>query len=229
MNRGNFFIHLLIAVILVALAAVVGQIGRWRSALTVQDTTPVKKVAKVNAPQRSAADSEPEVLVRFKPGKTVSEIKQFASLRNDRVEDEIESVNGLVAIDDLDNADPQDVARQYEAASESVLYAEPNYEIRLDDPVVRDIEPRELAPADTSGAPNDPQFGDQWALNNTGQSGGKANAHIDALKAWAKTQGSNEIVVAVLDTGVDYTHKDLAANMWIRPKSIPQYSDEELG
>jgi hypothetical protein len=54
--------------------------------------------------------------------------------------------------------------------------------------------------------PNDPMFAEQWALNNSGQNGGKEKADIDALKAWAKTQGSSEVVVAVLDSGVDYTH-----------------------
>ena len=77
--------------------------------------------------------------------------------------------------------------------------------------------------------PNDPMFGDQWALKNAGQNGGKENADIAALKAWAKTKGSKKIVVAVLDTGVDYTHLDLVSNIWIRPDSVPQYRDDELG
>ena len=77
--------------------------------------------------------------------------------------------------------------------------------------------------------PNDPQFDDQWALNNIGKDGGKANADIGALKAWQKTHGSSDVVVAVLDTGVDYAHTDLAANMWVRPDNIPQYTDDQLG
>lgn len=228
MNRNNIWIHIGIAVILIALASILGQIGRWKSGLSVVDTTPVRKVTKT-VTTRTAADAEPEVLVRFKSGVTLTEIKKLAARHNDRMEDEIESVTGLVAIDDLDNANAEDVANQYSALTELVAYAEPNFEIRLDDPANRNFKPRDVLPSDAAGMPNDPQFADQWALNNTGQNGGKANAHIDALKAWAKTQGSADVVVAVLDTGVDYTHKDLVSNMWIRPESLPQYSDDELG
>lgn len=226
MNRGNILIHVVIAVILVALAAVVGQIGRWRSMLQVQDTTPTKRITKVVT--AIASNGEPEVLVRFKSGVSIADIKRIAAVNNDRIEDEIESVAGLVAIDDLDNAEVSSIVRQYQSMTDLVEYAEPNYEIRLDDPVNRNSRPLEIS-SNLAGAPNDPLFGDQWALNNTGQNGGKANAHIDALKAWAKTQGSAEVVVAVLDTGVDYTHKDLAENMWLRPASVPQYTDDELG
>ncbi len=226
MNRGNFFVHLMVAVILVALAAVVGQIGRWRSMLKVQNTTP-KKVGTALPVETAALDGKPELLVRFKPNITLPEIKSFAAKYNDRVEDEIESVGGLVAIDDLDDADVNDVISLYERSG-LVDYAEPNFEIALDDSVDRNSRPVAFSP-NPVGAPNDPLFADQWALNNTGQNGGKANAHIDALKAWAKTQGSSEVVVAVLDTGVDYSHKDLAENMWIRPANLPQYTDDELG
>ena len=77
--------------------------------------------------------------------------------------------------------------------------------------------------------PNDPQFGEQWALNNLGQDGGKERADIDALKAWETTHGSSDVVVAVLDSGVDYTHTDLRSNIWLRPDTLPAYTDDELG
>lgn len=70
-------------------------------------------------------------------------------------------------------------------------------------------------------APNDPSFNQQWALSNTGQNGGKVGADMSALSAWDITTGSQAAVVAVMDTGVDYRHPDLAPNMWIRPANIP--------
>jgi subtilisin family serine protease len=65
--------------------------------------------------------------------------------------------------------------------------------------------------------PNDTQLGSLWGLNNTGQSGGVVDADIDAPEAWEVSTGSSSIVVAVIDTGVSYTHPDLADNMWRNP------------
>jgi len=65
--------------------------------------------------------------------------------------------------------------------------------------------------------PNDTRFSELWGMHNTGQAGGTAGADIDATGAWDINTGSSSIVVAVTDTGVDYTHPDLAANMWRDP------------
>ena len=69
-------------------------------------------------------------------------------------------------------------------------------------------------------APNDAQYAQLWGLNNTAQTGGTAGADIDAPEAWDISTGSGSIVVGVIDTGVDYTHNDLAANIWTNPGEI---------
>ncbi len=228
MSRTNIWIRITIVGILVVTAAVLGQIRRWQS-----DALPTVEVdhSSVRKPQTSARtlmDAEPEVLVRFKPGVKLSEIRKIAGRLNDRVEDNIESVHGLVAIDDLDGADMGSVAAQYAAMTDLVEYAEPNARIELDEPADT-YRPQDLFERPSDNLPNDPHFGEQWALNNIGQDGGKAGADLSALQAWEKTKGSRDVVVAVLDTGVDYNHLDLVTNMWVRPDNVPQYVDPDLG
>jgi serine protease len=90
-------------------------------------------------------------------------------------------------------------------AEKGVLNAEPDYQLSV------------------SSVPNDPLFTSQWALNNTGQGGGTPGDDINAEEAWSVTTGSRNIVVAVLDTGVDYDDTDLAENIWINQADIPDY------
>jgi subtilisin family serine protease len=72
-----------------------------------------------------------------------------------------------------------------------------------------------------TAVPNDPSFTDQWGLRNTGQSGGSRGGDIAAVAAWDVTTGSRSVVVAVIDSGFDYTHPDLAANAWRNPGEVP--------
>jgi hypothetical protein len=87
-----------------------------------------------------------------------------------------------------------------------VRYAEPNYVITI------------------AALPNDPAFGNTWGLNNTGQtingSPGTPDADIDAPEAWNATTGSSNVTVAVIDTGVDWSHPDLSSQIWINPGEI---------
>ena len=62
--------------------------------------------------------------------------------------------------------------------------------------------------------PNDPDFSLLWHLDNTGQNGGTPDADINAPEAWEVQRGSRDVVVAVIDSGIDYNHQDLAANIW---------------
>jgi subtilisin family serine protease len=72
-----------------------------------------------------------------------------------------------------------------------------------------------------TAVPDDPSFTDQWGLRNTGQSGGSRGGDIAAVAAWDVTTGSRSVVVAVIDSGFDYTHPDLAANAWRNPGEVP--------
>jgi len=76
--------------------------------------------------------------------------------------------------------------------------------------------------------PDDSDFGDQWGLYNTGQlvnglhkTGGIAGADIDAPAAWDISTGSSNVVVADIDSGINYNHPDLKANVWVNPGEIP--------
>ena len=91
--------------------------------------------------------------------------------------------------------------RQY-TESGAVEFAEPDYLVQAD-----------------ATFPNDPRFldGSLWSLHNTGQSGGTADADIDAPEAWDVRTSASNIVVAILDTGIRLTHEDLASNLWTNP------------
>ncbi|MBI4652573.1 S8 family serine peptidase [Candidatus Desantisbacteria bacterium] len=93
---------------------------------------------------------------------------------------------------------------EYYKNNTDVEYAEPNFRIKLKAVVM----------------PNDPKFSEQWGLNNTGQSGGTADADIDAPDAWGLFKGDSSFVVGMLDSGIDYTHEDLKNNIWINPYEI---------
>jgi subtilisin family serine protease len=100
------------------------------------------------------------------------------------------------------------------------------------DPAVAYAEPNYILSA--SATPNDPSFSVQWGDSNAGQeitsqeineqlgapAAGTPGADDRALSAWGVSTGSRSIVVAETDTGVDYTHPDLAANIWSNPGKV---------
>lgn len=223
MNRQNFPKHLLLAVTIIMLAAMAGQIRRWQHWHPRRSERGVYTITTPVSSQKRAAT---EVLVRFRQGTTLDKIRDIAFRHHDLIEDRIESVNGLVVMEDEDGLDVDAVVNEYRGLPD-VEYVEPNYTISLDPEPQDSVPPSYLNPA-TSG-PNDPMFGDQWSLENTGQRGGRAKADISALVAWEKTKGTDKVVVAVLDSGVDYTHPDLINNMWVRPPDVNRYSDDDLG
>ncbi len=134
------------------------------------------------------------LLVRFAPGADAALFSAFDE-QGVVIGRELALVPGLREIH-LSAGVDLEAALALFRANPSVIFAEPNYHVRL------------------MLAPNDPSYGSQWNLNNIGQTGGTVDADIDAPEAWERTTGSSTIV-AVIDTGVDYNHPDLAANMWV--------------
>lgn len=154
----------------------------------------------------SGSEVPGELLIRFESSVTPEEIADFYA------------DHSLTELKNLDfnrtDADPglRLVAVPSLATSELI----PALEI---DSRVRYAEPNAfLTPAQV---PNDPTLSRDYGLINTGQTGGTFDADIDADEAWDIATGSESIVVAVLDSGIDYTHPDLAPNMWTNPGEIP--------
>jgi len=144
-----------------------------------------------------------ELVVKYKTGRTattraVVRARYGAQLRRALPSSKLE----LWQLTDT-NASVQSVAGRV-AADNAVAYAEPNYIYTVD------------------RTPNDPFYdeGLLWGLNNTGQFGGTVDADIDAPEAWDFSTGG-DVIVGVVDSGVDYTHPDLVSNMWRNPGEIP--------
>jgi Subtilase family/FG-GAP-like repeat len=142
------------------------------------------------------------VLVRYKNGTTRGMMEAIHQRVNAKVSRELSIVNGLQVVEVPEASSIHDLLHYYRQ-NPNVLYAEPDYFVRA------------------VGAPNDPQFASQWNLQNTGQNGGTPGADIHALQAWGLTTGSRNVVVGVIDTGADYTHTDLAANIWTAATPFP--------
>ena len=135
------------------------------------------------------------ILVRFKASALPADQALVHALVGAHAYKSFRIVEGLQAVRIPPGMRVKDAIEFYRRRPD-VLYAEPNWIV------------------DAQVVPNDPSFSSLWGLNNTGQSGGIPDADIDALEAWDITTGSSDVVVAVIDTGIDYTHPDLSANMF---------------
>src|SRR5207302_1406801 len=143
-----------------------------------------------------------EVLVKFRPTTFQSVLEAQAAGEVD--ESEWVGGTGLLRL----HSSRKNVATLVSelSARSDVEYAEPNYIVH------------------TTAIPNDPRFGELWGLQHTGQiiqaSAGVPGADIKATAAWDISTGSRANVAAVIDTGIDYRHPDLAANVWSAPAAF---------
>ena len=122
---------------------------------------------------------------------------------------------------------------QYFKVTSSTLSTEKLIDLINQESIIESAAPNFRRYMDSSTNLPDDEFFDQlWGLHNTGQFSGLIDADIDAPEAWAVSTGSPDVVIAHIDTGVDYTHEDLRDNIWINQaeaEGIPGVDDDNNG
>lgn len=127
---------------------------------------------------------------------------KISDLNSDEIDDAYRNLlNGRIANFKLENMPTKEAFKKLRNHP-AVLYAEPDYVVSI------------------AGIPDDSRFSELWGMHNTGQTGGVDDADIDAPEAWDISTGTKDVVVGIIDSGVDHGHPDLTANMWVNPGEI---------
>jgi subtilisin family serine protease len=204
MKHMNSFLVIAAALLLVA-----GCIPAPTPTLMPTPTPLAPEVAPTAAPYPLAEEvtarvAPGSVLVRYVPGTPAEARDEARTMANGKADKQYKLVPGLEKL----SVSNVPAALQSLTRLPYVMYAEPDYVVTVD-------EPRQAAPGRAPSAvnpdtvPNDPLYPNLWGM-----------ASIDAPLAWDTTQGTPAFVVAVIDTGIDYTHPDLAANIWTNPAEV---------
>ena len=171
-------------------------------------TEPSTNEAAVAA-AKALARVEGEYIVRFRDGVTKADAKAKVEALGGTVRRSYSLINAAYV--QLPGGADANAFTAALAADSSVSYVEPNMRFTID------------------ATPNDADYSKLWGMKNSGQTGGTAGCDINAETAWDYTTGSKNVVIGVIDTGVDYTHPDLAANMWMNPGEVPDNGVDDDG
>jgi subtilisin family serine protease/subtilisin-like proprotein convertase family protein len=173
---------------------------------SVPTTAPVTSELRPAATSTLAPYAPNQLIVKFKKGIASAEVAQFKSLFG-AVSTQTIKLTGAEIWKLSGSLSVEKILKQYR--SHPIFeYIEPDYIVTKGT----------ISPQATF--PNDPSFNQLWGLHNTGQSGGTPDADIDAPEAWDIQKGNPNLVIGVIDTGVDYNHQDLVGNIWTNPGEI---------
>ena len=151
--------------------------------------------------QAIAPFREHELLVRFRAGTSELVKDTISATQGARRKKQLHGESGVERLELSTGRDIKTAALELLLNSQ-IEFVEPNFLISKEDL-----------------QPNDPQLNAQWSLRNTGQNGGQYGSDIKATAAWQTTTGSSATVIAVIDSGIDFTHPDLTSNQWANPNS----------
>lgn len=163
-------------------------------------------------PDQQLADAD-RVIVKFEPSENVAE---RASVRSEESLDKIRNL-------ELIQAEVVEVSGRSAAEAARDLETRPGIDYAVPDRIVY-----------PAGYADEPRFADLWGLHNTGQvvNGGPAgidDVDIDGLEASAVTRGDPNLIVAVIDEGVDFSHSDLRDRAWTNTGEIPDNGVDDDG
>jgi subtilisin family serine protease len=195
-HRISSRISIILGTVLILSVTLVSTIPTSSQRLAQVSQTPIELV---NGHPAAAG----QVLVKFEKSTSLETIRSVA-LQLDAINNEPVGGAGTRLIESR-SKDAATLIREL-SARKDVVYAEPNYV------------------AYGGVTPNDTLYSQLYGMKNTGQTingfPGTPGAHIDAEGAWDLATGTRDNVIAVIDSGIDYNHPDLAANVWSAPSAF---------
>jgi len=215
LSHANPFIRLVSFILCYSLIAslaalpTVPEIAVTSSAATTDRAKGAPAPHRANRTRQRARWREGELLVSFRQDAVASDVDSWLQAIGARRSGRLRGRSGLERIRLETGLDPEAAAAMLRSNA-SIKFAEPNYLINAD-----------------QIAPNDPRFSEQWAIRNPGSSGRQLSSDINATQAWGMSRGSQETVIAILDSGIDFTHPDLMDNQWLNSLEQPTPRDHD--